>query len=190
MLEFWYKDKRTLVDFRRGLLGPHFDGFAAYLQARGYASHGGRTVLSKCCQFNAFLLEQRVASVAELSESHIDSFLKLYFKHAPAGAGYSPRQTAHRAVRHLFDYLIQIKVLQPEKPKRIVKPYSWLLDPYTRHLRMQCQFSEPTIKRCVVQVSELLEAMGRMNRRNRFKNLKAKTVERVIKRMVQKSTDP
>ena len=28
MLEFWYKEKRTLVDFRRGPLGPYFDGMA------------------------------------------------------------------------------------------------------------------------------------------------------------------
>ncbi|MGO8927925.1 MAG: hypothetical protein ACLQU3_13695 [Limisphaerales bacterium] len=37
MLEYWYKEKRTLVDFRRGPLGPHFDGFAAYLKAKGYS---------------------------------------------------------------------------------------------------------------------------------------------------------
>jgi len=125
MLEYWHKDKRTLVDFRRGLLGPHFDGFAAYLQARGYAEHGARSVLSKCCQFNAFLLEQRVSGCAQLSQSRIESFLKLYFAHAqPAGVGYSPRQTALRALKHLFDYLIQIKVLAPAKPKQIIKSYS------------------------------------------------------------------
>ena len=52
MLEHWYKEKRTLVDFRRGPLGPHFDGFAAYLQAKGYAHHTGCELLAKCCQFN------------------------------------------------------------------------------------------------------------------------------------------
>ena len=31
MLEYWFKERRTLVDFRRGLLGLHIDGFAAYL---------------------------------------------------------------------------------------------------------------------------------------------------------------
>lgn len=30
MLEYWYKEKRTPVDFRRGPLGAHFDGFGAY----------------------------------------------------------------------------------------------------------------------------------------------------------------
>ena len=28
MLEYWYKEKRTLTDFRRGVLGSYFDGFA------------------------------------------------------------------------------------------------------------------------------------------------------------------
>jgi hypothetical protein len=37
MLEYRYKEKRTLVDFRRGPLGPHFNGFAAYLKAKGYS---------------------------------------------------------------------------------------------------------------------------------------------------------
>jgi len=55
MLEYWFKQKRTLVDFRRGPLGPHFDGFAAYLQAKGYSHHAGSQFLAKCCQFNGFL---------------------------------------------------------------------------------------------------------------------------------------
>ena len=29
MLEYWYKERRTLVDFRRGPLGPYFDGLSA-----------------------------------------------------------------------------------------------------------------------------------------------------------------
>ena len=191
MLEYWYRDKRTMVDFRRGPIGPHFDGFAAYLQARGYAEHGARTVLSKCCQFNAFLMEQQVSDCSRLSESHIDSFLKLYFAHVqPGKEGYCPRQTALRALRHLFEYLIQIKVLQAPKPKRIIKPYSWLLDPYLRHLRTECQFSEKTIRRCDIQISSFLEAMGRMNQQRRFKTLKAETVEKLVKQLLQKSTDP
>jgi hypothetical protein len=36
-LEYWFKERRTLNDFRRGPLGPHFDGFAAYLKARSLA---------------------------------------------------------------------------------------------------------------------------------------------------------
>src|SRR5688500_10533380 len=139
MLEFWYKDKRTLVDFRRGLLGPHFDGFAAYLQARGYAQYVGRTTLGKCCQFNGFLLDERVTSLERLSGKNIDAFLERYFEHAqPATVGYSARRDANRALKMLFDYLIQIKVIAPPKPKRIVKPYSWLLDDYLQHLRVEC----------------------------------------------------
>ena len=47
MLEYWYKEKRTLVDFRSGSLGPHFDGFAAHLKAKEFSSHWGMEVLGK-----------------------------------------------------------------------------------------------------------------------------------------------
>ena len=191
MLECYYRDKRTLVDFRRGPLGPHFDGFAAYLQARDYAEAGARTVLGKCCQFNAFLLDQRVTDCSKLSQSHIDSFLRLYFAHVqPDKEGYCPRQTTLRALKHLFEFLIQIKVLATPKPKRIIKPWSWLLEPYIRHLRTECQFSETTIRRCDIQISSLLEAMGRSNQRRRFKCLKAQTVEKLVKRLLEESNDP
>ena len=191
MLEFWFKEKRTLVDFRRGLLGPHFDGFAAYLQAKGYAHHTGCELLAKCCQFNGFLLEQRVSRCDQLGEPHLGAFLRAYFAHLPNPArGYSPSQTARRAVKHLFDYLIQIKVLAPPKAERIVKPFDWLLEPYTRHLRVECQFSEVTIKRCRVHLSSLLEAMGQSGQRKRFQALKAATVEGFVKELLQKSTDP
>lgn len=191
MLEFWFKDKRTLVDFRRGLLGPHFDGFAAYLQAKGYARSSVRELLGKCCQFNGFLLEQRVARCDQLRMAHIEGFLEAYYAHLPEVArGYSPRDTVRRAIRRLFDYLIQIKVMKPPKPVRIAKPYDWLLRPYLRHLRVDCQLSEPTIRRCGVQVGALLEAMGTSSQRKRLRALEAARVESLVKELLRTSTDP
>jgi len=191
MLEFWFKEKRTLVDFRRGLLGPYFDGFAAYLQAKGYSRHTGCHLLAKCCQFNDYVLTQRVARCDQLGQSHIEAFLSAYFAHLPKMAeGYAPRQTARRAIQHLFDYLIQIKVLAPPKPEKIVRPFDWLLDPYTRYLRAECQFSELTIKRCRVHVGALLAAMGRNAQRQRFRVLKAAVVESFVRELLRKSTDP
>ncbi len=81
MLEYWYKEKRTLVDFRRGPLGPHFDGFAARLKAEDYSPDGAKTILSKCCQFNAYLIERGVATRAQLTESLIEPFLDVYLVH-------------------------------------------------------------------------------------------------------------
>jgi site-specific recombinase XerD len=191
MLEYWYSEKRTLVDFRRGPLGPHFDGFAAFLQAKGYARHTGRTILGKCCQFNAFLLEQRIGRCAQLRQSHVDSFLKVYFAHAqPKGESDTPRENAQGALKRLLEYLIQIKILAPPKPKRIIKPYSWLLDPFIRYLRVECQLSEPAIKRYFKHLSSLFEAMNQRVRPKRFKTLKAKTVEDFVKQQLQDSTDP
>jgi integrase/recombinase XerD len=191
MLEFWFKDKRTLVDFRRGLLGPHFDGFAACLQAKGYSHHHGSVVLSKCCQFNNFLLERGVSCSDQLDESHADAFLKAYCAHLPNPArGYSPYGTARGALKHLYEYLIQINVIPPPKPKRIVRSFDWLLIPYVRYLQTDCQFSEKTISRCGKLVSLLLEAMGRSAHRQRFGSLKAEALEGFVKDLLRKSTDP
>ena len=78
MLEYWYKEKRTLTDFRRGPLGPHFDTLAAVLKARGYSRGPAIQLLSKSCQFNAFLMGQGVTRCSQLSESLLESFLDAY----------------------------------------------------------------------------------------------------------------
>jgi hypothetical protein len=72
-LEYWFRQKRTLVDFRRGPLGTYFDGFASHLQAKGYCQNWGGQILSRCCQFNAFLIDQDVTKCKELSESLVNS---------------------------------------------------------------------------------------------------------------------
>jgi len=45
MLEFWFKEKRTLVDFRRGVLGPHFGSFAAQPQMQEFRDAAQRVVV-------------------------------------------------------------------------------------------------------------------------------------------------
>lgn len=191
MLEYWFKEKRTLVDFRRGLLGPHFDGFAAFLQARGYSHLFGREVLAKSCQFNAFLLEQGVCRIDHLEQSHVEAFLVAYFGHIPSGSpGYSPMKTARGALKHLFSYLIQNNLVMPPKPMPIIHPYSWIVDPYIQHLLKECGFSPKTVKRCREQISSLLELAGKRVQRRRFKAIKAETIENLIKGHLEKSTDP
>jgi len=191
MLEFWFKEKRTLVDFRRGLLGPHVDGFAAYLQAKGYTHSTGRNHLAKVCQFNGFLSERSDVRLDRLGEADVDAFVQAYFAHVTASApGYSPVQLARSALRHLFDYLIEIKVLAPPKPQRIGQPFDWLLEPYVRHLQTECQFSGVTIKRCRLHLGVLLTAMGHSVERRQFRGLQAEAIEGYVKDLLRQSTDP
>jgi integrase/recombinase XerD len=135
-LEYWFKERRTLIDFRRGPLGSHFDGFARYLKAKGYSDHRASEILGKCCQFNAFLIDQGITSCEELSESLIDSFLDVYLENVRTSASYSPRLNARALIKRLFLYL-EAKAFTPPKPKPIKRPYSWILDPYLRHLRTE-----------------------------------------------------
>src|SRR5271165_3210674 len=74
-LEYWFKERRTVNDFRRGPLGSYFDGFAACVKAEGYSRSRATEILGKCCQLNAFLVDRGLTRCEELSESVIDSFL-------------------------------------------------------------------------------------------------------------------
>jgi integrase/recombinase XerD len=190
MLEYWYREKRTLVDFRRGPLGPHFDAFAAYLKARGFSDHWGREVLGKCCQFNAFLIDRGIASCAELTESLVEPFLDLYLVHSrTAGAFYSPRAATRGVLNRLFLYLIEIGALKLPTPKRVRKRYDWLLDCYLQYLRDECQLSDVTIQRARVQVGSFLEVLGRKAARNRFKTLRAELVESYLNQHLKDSPE-
>jgi integrase/recombinase XerD len=190
MLEYWYKEKRTLVDFRRGPLGPHFDAFAAYLKAKGFSDQWGRAVLGKCCQFNAFLIDRGIATCAELTESLTDPFLELYLANSRTSAAYSlPRAEARGVLKRLFEYLIEAGAWQPPRPKRIQKPYDWLLDPYLRYLQEECELATVTIQRARRQVSSFLETLGRKAARNRFKTLRAEAVEGYLNPHLKDSPD-
>jgi integrase/recombinase XerD len=189
MLEYWFKEKRTMVDFRRGPIGPYFDRFAAHLKDRGYTTDSAKEILGKCCQFNAFLIENRIDHCRQITEQLLDDFLNLYLLHTRTACLYSPRGVARRALKRLLEYLIQIKAFKPPTPRPVKTPYSWLLDPYLRHLRHECELSEVTIQRARVQVGSFLAALGQKAKRNHFKSLSAGTVEGYLKQHLKDSPE-
>ena len=93
------------------------------------------------------------------------------------------------ALKRLFSYLIETGALKPPKPKRIKKPYDWLLDPYLEHLRNECELSQVTIQRAQVQVSSFLRTLGPKAARNRFKTLRAEAVEGYLTRHLKDSPE-
>jgi hypothetical protein len=100
------------------------------------------------------LVDRGLTRCDELSESLIDSFLDVSLENVRTTASsYSPRANARGCLKSLFLYLVEIKALVPLKPKTVKKPYSWILDPYLRHLRSECELSEVTVQR--MQVSWL-----------------------------------
>ena len=54
MLEYWFKQRRTLVDFRRGPLGPIFDGLAARLKEKGYSLSTANGILASLAYLTVF----------------------------------------------------------------------------------------------------------------------------------------
>ena len=189
MLEYWYKEKRTLVDFRRGPLGPHFDGFAAYLKTRGYSHSVGTGILGKCCQFNGFLIDRGVSDCAELSQPLVDSFLDAYYAPVRAtGSKYTPKGDARLSLKHLFAYLTEAKVWRPPKSEPVITPYTWLINPYLQYLRSERELSPKTITYQHRQLDSFLGRLGQKASRERLKNLRAETVESLIKEHFQDST--
>jgi len=190
MLEYWYKERRTLTDFRRGVLGPYFDGFADYLRTKGFSKGHGHDILGKSCQFNAFLIDQGITRCSQLNDPLVESFLDCYLTDVrTTSAAYSPRAAARKAFKHLFAYLIEIGALKPVKPKRVKKPYSWLLDRYLRHLRDERALSEATIKETDVLLSAFLQSLGRKVTPKAFKELSPEMVERYITQHVKASSE-
>ena len=189
MLEYFYKEKRTLVDFRRGPLGQHFDDFAAHLKAKRYSLRSAVGVLGKCCQFNAFLIERRISSVAQLSDDLVNSFLEAYHAQSrTTGSKYSPKADARLSIQHLLNYLIEAKVFTPPKPKPVIRPYTWLLDPYLRYLRSELDLAERTITYRHRQLALFLGALGQRAARKRLKKLKAESVASFVKEYFRDST--
>ncbi len=189
MLEHWYKEKRTLVDFRRGPLGPYFDGLAAHLRAKGYTRSGGRYVLGKSCLFNAFLIEHGVSRCKELSESLVEAFMEACHS-CPVATGFrrDPKEQTRRALKHLFAYLVEIRAFTPPKPKPVLKPYTWLLDPFVQHLREERGLLESVLKYRCSQLSSFLEPLGNGAARERFKTLTAMSMEKLLRDHFRKST--
>lgn len=189
MLEYWYKERRTLVDFRRGVLGPYFDGFAADLKEKGFPKSSACDILGKSCQFNNYLVDQGINRCALITDTLVESFLDVYYENCRTTAKYSPRDTGRRAFKHLFNYLIEIKVIKPFKPKIIKKAFSWVLDAYLKHLRDEGVIQEKTIQRSGQLVSAFLESLERRVTREALKRLSAEMVEKQIRQITEKGLE-
>ena len=189
MLEHYYKERRTLVDFRRGPLGPYFDGFAAYLKTRGYAHHHTKTILGRCCLFNTYLMDQGITSCRRVTRSLIEPFLNLYQPDTKRMSHYVIWMDTQRAVKHLFAYLVTVGVLTPDVPKPAVTSYSWVLEPYLTYLREEGERTEKTIQRIRGQLGPFLEGLAVTVTRQHLKGLKAEAVEAAVKQHLGASPD-
>jgi integrase/recombinase XerD len=190
MLEDWYKETRSILDFRRGPLGPYFDGFSDYLKERGYTVAYGKKLLGTCCQFNAFLIEQRISRCSKISEVVTEAFLKAFVAFAPTThARFWPRLKVRAALNHLFAYLAEAKVCTLPRPERVRKPYHWLLDRYLQHRRSEGKVTELTVRRDERLLSAFLAALGKDAQHKRFKRLQPEKLEAFLKEHLQSSTE-
>jgi integrase/recombinase XerD len=191
MLEYWYKERRTLADFRRGPLGPHMDGFAAHLKRMGYSSGGGVALLGKCCLFNSFLIEKGVADCEEINDSLISGFLDSYLENYRSlkPCNCTKRSETEHAVRRLLSYLRETGFMKDAEESAIPEQYRWVLEPYLRYLEKECCSVEKTIQRKRVMVSVFLEGLGKSASPAQMKALSAEAVEQYLLRHFKESLE-
>lgn len=185
MLETYYKDKRTLSNYRRGPLGPYFDGFADHFEKKGYAQSSVPVMLKRCSHFNAFLMDQGISDVRSVKQSLAELFLAVYLPRIKSVGGYKKKveTTTKYFLNHLFRYLVEIGALQPEVPKQAITRYSWLMDPYLKYLREEHRITEAWIQRIRKRLVPFLEGLGCQAGPETIKFLQAEDVEKYIKKL-------
>ena len=150
----------------------------------------GKRLLGTCCQFNAFLIEQRISRCSKLSEAMAEPFLKAFVAFAPTThARFWPRLKVRAALKHLFTYLSKAKVCTLPRPKRVRKPYHWLLDRYLQHRRSEGKVTELTVRKDERLLSAFLEALGKDAQHKRFKRLQPEKLETFLKEHLRSSTE-
>jgi site-specific recombinase XerD len=190
MLEFFYKERRSLVDFRRGPVGPYFDEFAADLKAKGYSQDYVKKILGTCCLFNTFLIERNIKNHRRISPPLIESFLDVYLKNVwtICSRSHVPRNTARCDVMHLYNYLVKNNIVKPFVPKPVVTRYSWLLEPYLKYLEIECELTEWVITTRRNKLSIFLEGLGdKVSRRQIRRSLDPLSIEAYIKKHLEQT---
>ncbi|MDD2900134.1 MAG: site-specific integrase [Desulfuromonadaceae bacterium] len=188
MLEYWYKERRTLVDFRRGPLGPYMDGLAARMKERGYSKRLAGPVLGHCCLFNSFLVDQGITRSKDITPAHFDAFIDAYLADFRTTSKlYVGRGAVRGHLKHLLSYLVDEGVMKPPAPKPLAPQYRWVLEPYLRHLHEDRQLNETTIQNYRVALCRFLDGLGERASRNGMKALQADDVETHIKQHIKES---
>jgi site-specific recombinase XerD len=188
MLEYWYKDRRTLLDFRRGPLGPYFDGFAVHLKDKGYGNVRAKDILGKCCLFNIYLIDKGI-TFKKIDPSQIEPFLDDHLSTFRTSSGYCPRTNTRGMLKRLFSYLVEVEGLRLKETKPAPTMYSWMLDPYLQYLREECQLCESTIHQSGVRLCAFLEGLEEKVTRKDMKLLRPEAIESYVKQHCKESRE-
>lgn len=190
MLEYWYKERRTLVDFRRGPLGPYFDGFAARLKERGYTNHYATVVLGNGCLLNSYLIDQGITRSNEITPAHFDAFIDAYLADfRTSSKRYIGRGYVWCHLKHLLSYLVDERVMKPAIPKPLSSQYRWVLEPYLQYLHEDRQLKANTIQNYRQVLCRFLDGLGERTTRKGMKALNAEDIETYIKQHIKESPE-
>ena len=191
MLETYYEDKRALSNYRREPLGPYFDGFADYFTKKGYAQSSLPKMFKRCSRFNVFLMDRGISNAQSINRLWVEHFLVFYVPSLKGTSDY--KRTAEIdtkcALNHLFAYLVEIGVLQPEITRQVVTRYSWLMEPYMKYLHEERQLTHVWTQTVQNKLTLFLESLGDQASPETMKALRAEVIEEFIKKNLENSRD-
>jgi site-specific recombinase XerD len=149
------------------LLGPHLEGFVAWLRSQGYPRLPIRLRVRAAKQFDAFLRRHRVRRLSDLSARELLSY-------APADS----QDDVYRAalVHSLVRYLEEQKVLAPAR----LTPVLELTASYCRQLERVRGLSATTVKHHAATVRELLAWLGEDHLHARLLSLNGRAIESFV----------
>lgn len=137
MMEHFYSGHEYYQAMRQGPLGPHLDGFADLLFARGYAKYSGRHRLRLAGDLNQWLDRQQIKA-AKLNEQHIQDFL------AARKRKLRQRRSDKPTLALLLNYLRQTGVVPQPLPLRL-SPVDRLGGDYARFLSRERGLTQVTL---------------------------------------------
>ena len=183
-LEHYYKQRRTVADYRRGPIGPHFDGLIGDLKSLGYSDGTIKPILGRICQFNYFLIDRGQREVGSLTMSFAEPFIDACIppiRDYPAYAA-TKAQSLRCDLKHLFNYLAKIKLIELPVPEPVAKPCDWILNPFLEYARREWSLKDTTVQNKRRLLEPALAALGITDDRTSIKALKAEVVEEYIKK--------
>lgn len=183
----WYSDPRTLNDYRRGPLGPHFDSYANVLKRDGYGRSTALTYLSLACQFNRFLLDQAIRDANQIEWSQVEPFLKILLREVRTSSlTYCPRTRALNGFKRLFRFLYDSEIVAEPAPPPDTRPFAWILHEFIGFLRKAGK-SECTVRSYRSIVEDFLLLLGEDTTQQAFGKLSQTSVDKAIHSLVENS---
>lgn len=143
----------------KGPLGPYVDGFIESVSHVGYTPGSLKELIQGAIYFSRYLETQKLTDLRQLTDEHIQNFIKGTPVRCARGKYLMHVSPAARAAPHVLRYLRKIGIAPPPiAPPPL--PFAPLLDEWLSFLQHHHGLAEKSIYIYRCHISRFLEALG------------------------------